>query len=105
MNKYVGFDNLQDILKEFESDCDGLKDEEVLFASYGSEDYSGDAVVLIQRDGKLYTSEGGHCSCHGLEEQWEMIETTKEILAKRKFDKTYHPEFIEWLKGFLNANN
>jgi hypothetical protein len=98
VQKYFGFEDLPDILHQFQSDCDNLKEEEVLFASYGGGCYDGFAIVLFQRDGKLYTSEGSHCSCYGLEGQWEMIETTKEILSKREF--YYHPEFIEWLKEF-----
>lgn len=101
MEKYVGFDDLQDIKKNFDSDCDGLLDEEVLFASYGNECYEGFAIVLFKRDGKLYTSEGSHCSCHGLEGQWDMIETTKEILSKRKFTSYEQPGIIDFLKDFL----
>lgn len=101
MGKYVGFKDIADIKEQFRSDCDNIKDNEVLFASYGSGGWDGDAIVLIKRNGKLYTSEGGHCSCCGLEDQWELIETTKDILKKREFSETYHPEFIEWLKEFL----
>jgi hypothetical protein len=101
VNKYDGFENLQDIKESFECDCDGLLDEEVLFASYDGGNFRGEAIVLIQRDGKLYTSEGCHCSCNGLEGCWEMIETTKELLKKRNF-KPYHLAFSNFLEGFLS---
>ena len=59
------------------------KGVEILFASYGYENYSGDAFVLFRRDGKLYEVNGGHCSCYGLEGQWEPEETTIEALRHR----------------------
>ena len=56
---------------------------EVLLASYSYENYSGDAFVLFKRDGKLYEVNGGHCSCYGLEGQWEPEETSIESLRHR----------------------
>lgn len=103
--KYIGFVNLENIKEEFESECDNITDEEVLFASYGGGPYDGDAIVLIQRNGKLYTVEGGHCSCYGLNGQWEMIETTKQVLRQRKFEVYDHEEFRNFLSIFLEQNN
>jgi hypothetical protein len=99
--KYIGFENLNDIKEQFRSNCNEIKDEEILFASYGSQSWDGDAIILIKRNGKLYTVEGGHCSCRGLENQWDMIETTKDALKIREFSNEYHPEFIYFLKNFL----
>jgi hypothetical protein len=100
MNKYYGFVDLEDIKHLFRSDCDGLTDNEVIFASYGSQCYDGDAIVIFERQGKYYTSEGGHCSCSGLEGQWEMIETSKEIMKDREISENYHPELVEFLKDW-----
>lgn len=56
-------------------------DEEILFAAYGLEEaYSGSALVIYERDGELYEVHGSHCSCYGLEGQWEPEETTWEAL-------------------------
>lgn len=55
-------------------------DDEILFASYGGRSYEGDALVVYERDGKLYQVSGGHCSCNGLEDQWAPEETTREAL-------------------------
>lgn len=55
----------------------------MLFASYEYADYAGDAFVLFRKDGKLYEVNGGHCSCYGLEGQWEPEETTIEALEHR----------------------
>jgi len=54
-----------------------------LLASYGTPSYEGYAFVLFERDGKLYEVNGGHCSCFGLEGQWEPEETTVEAIQHR----------------------
>ena len=66
-------------------------DEQVLFASYGGAMYEGDATVVFERDGKVYENHGGHCSCYGLEGQWDPEETTWAALAKkeRKSEDSY----------------
>jgi len=45
----------------------------ILYASYTYEDYSGSSEVYFydKRDGLFYEVHGGHCSCYGLEDQWE----------------------------------
>lgn len=55
----------------------------VLLASYGTPSYEGYAFVLFERGGKLYEVNGAHCSCYGLEGQWEPEETTVETLRHR----------------------
>ena len=62
---------------------------EVLFAYYSYEDYSGKAFVLFRRDGKLYEVNGSHCSCYGLEDQWEPEETTVESIRFRMGKETW----------------
>lgn len=63
-----------------ESALDGLN---ILLATYTYEDYSGDAFVLFEKGGKLFEVNGGHCSCYGLDGQWEPEETTSEALLAR----------------------
>jgi hypothetical protein len=72
--RYVGgFDSKEDICREFRiENFDGV----VLFADYRNEDYEGSAHVLFLNGSKLYYVNGGHCSCHGLEDQWEPDEIT-----------------------------
>lgn len=60
-----------------------FKDVEILLASYGTPSYEGYAFVLFRRDGKLWEVNGSHCSCYGLEDQWEPEETTAEALLHR----------------------
>lgn len=54
----------------------------ILFASYGQDNYSGDAFVLFEMGGKLYEVNGSHCSCYGLEGQFEPEETSLKYLEK-----------------------
>lgn len=83
------------------------KNRNILFASYGQDNYSGDAFVLFEEDGKLYEVNGGHCSCYGLEGQWDaeivVLEELKNRLEKGTFgtDDYSDNEFAEELKLFL----
>lgn len=74
-NDAVGWANVQ---KQFEMAVP--EPDEVLFAAYEYENYEGNALVLYRNEGKLWRVEGGHCSCHGLEGQWEPEETTEEAV-------------------------
>lgn len=83
------FNNVSDIERAFEAPgvLDGC---EVLFASYTYEDYSGSARVIYRGpDGRLYEVTGSHCSCNGLEEQWQPGEVTLESLAMRPGPDSY----------------
>lgn len=59
-----------DLVRDF--DLLDLDFVDVLLASYSYKNYSGDAFVLYRdtRDDKLYEVHGSHCSCYGLEGQW-----------------------------------
>ena len=62
-------------------------DDDILFASYTSERYEGYATVLFKSEGKFYIVEGSHCSCYGLEGQWEPDEVIPEQLLKMEYGK------------------
>lgn len=88
-------------------------DERVLFASYGTNDYEGDAIVLFTHEGKLYEVNGGHCSCHGLEStsyegeeesQWAPEETSWEALRMRTLDPHQHESGAIHAFGALVTN-
>lgn len=104
---YLGyFGSKSDIATNFsipECELDGC---EILFAYYYNEDYEGNAIVIYQKDGKLYEVNGGHCSCYGLEEQWSPEETSFEAIAKRDWvDMSYGESVIKFLSdnGWHNA--
>lgn len=61
----------------------------ILFASYSCSVCEGDAWVLFELDGKLYEVNGGHCSCYGLEGQWEPDEVDLKELEHRLINGTF----------------
>lgn len=91
------FDCKEDVISNFdikESDLDGV---EILYAEYVPGDYCGDAYVLFRKEDKLYEVSGSHCSCYGLEGQWEPTFTTvKAILMRPHLDDEFR-KFVESL--------
>lgn len=73
----------QDLLSEFQIDKAEIKEYKVIIAYYSYEDYSGTAFVLLKKGHKYYEVHGSHCSCYGLEGQWEPEETARLALKRR----------------------
>jgi hypothetical protein len=80
---YDMFHDIDDLCAQFEITKDQLEGVRILMAEYTYEDYSGQAYVLFEKDGKLYEVNGSHCSCYGLEKQWQPEETDKVALIHR----------------------
>jgi uncharacterized protein YfaT (DUF1175 family) len=76
------FENQADLLCCFQIDESDLQDCEILFAAYDG-DYDCAAFVVYRHNHTLYEVNGAHCSCYGLEDQWEPEETTVEALRHR----------------------
>lgn len=101
----------EDVLNDFEI-SDTTENINILFASYGVGNWSGDAWVLFEQDGRLYEVNGSHCSCCGLENQWEPEEVgLKDIeyrLVKGSFGTNresgneFKSELIEFLGVCVN---
>jgi hypothetical protein len=69
----------------------------ILIAVYTYESYSGKAFVLYEHDGKLFEVNGSHCSCYGLEGQFNPEETTWPALLMRDFtDDWYYGDYNPW---------
>ena len=66
------------VQSEFETDTP--EPEEVIFARYTAEGYEGDATIIYRNGDKYYYVSGSHCSCYGLEGQFEPEEYTAETL-------------------------
>lgn len=86
------FEDARDVFIQFEgaySDEEKSKsiekhsNEKILFASYGCESYEGSAWLLFENDGKIFEINGSHCSCYGLEDQWDPEEVFLEALEHR----------------------
>lgn len=69
------------VLDKFKQECCG--EENIIFASYTEVNGNGTAFVLFRKDNKLYEVNGSHCSCHGLEGQWEPEEANIEAIQHR----------------------
>lgn len=79
---YGKFENLEDICREFSLENGALKGCTILFAAYDGE-YECDALVVFRQNRKLYEVNGSHCSCYGLEDQWDPELTSVEALRHR----------------------
>jgi hypothetical protein len=76
--------NKAGIIEAFEIDPKLLKGMEILYAAYECDGYECDAMVLYRdRAGHYFEVYGSHCSCYGLEDQWEPEETTLASLKLR----------------------
>jgi hypothetical protein len=73
----------EDVIDSFSLNRNELSGAFILLAWYGYGDYDGSAFVLFERGGKLYEVNGGHCSCYGLEDQWDPEETSALELMHR----------------------
>ena len=79
----------------------------ILFASYSTGNYEGDAWVLFEENGELFEVSGSHCSCYGLEGQWDrepvVLEELKNRIEKGSFgnDDYLGNDFAAELKVFL----
>lgn len=74
--------SIEDIYEDFAVTKEDVEGVEILLASYLYEDYEGDSIVLFKKDNQLYAVHGSHCSCFGLEGQWDPEETSLEALLK-----------------------
>ena len=95
MQNYLGFTDNEDLARQFgiaESDLDGYN---VLIAVYDTPAYEGYAFVLMEKDGQLYEVNGSHCSCYGLEGQWDIEETCEEALKIRQDSEYKYGAFAE----------
>lgn len=89
------------------------KQYKILYADYTYENYSGDAYVLgfDKEQNKFFEVHGSHCSCYGLEGQWEpeYFEDLEQLqsLCEKRFNPRYEYsryaqssiEFEGWLTG------
>lgn len=84
------FTSKEDIEREYE--CTLPEGADILLAWYGDGSYSGSSYVLYRLDSKLYENWGSHCSCYGLEGQWEPQETSIAALKTHTFSDWYDGE-------------
>lgn len=81
----------QKIADWYNIDVAVLYGTKILIAEYYCR-YEGVSVVIFKQDGKLFEVNGSHCSCYGLEGQWDPEECTSEYLDKKLTDSWYYSE-------------
>jgi hypothetical protein len=78
-----------------------------VYAWYSYEDYSGSAIVIYKEGRKWFYVSGGHCSCHGLEGQWQpeefkpadhfkAVKAGKRIITFYGGDEKQVDEWLAW---------
>jgi hypothetical protein len=93
------FKKKRDVLNAFDiNDC---QDVHILFAAYFIDGYDGSAYVLYEKDGKLYDVTGSHCSCYGLENQFDPEECELRVLRDRLKSGFGSSDFCKELKEFI----
>jgi len=80
--------------------------EKILFASYNSEGYESYAFVLFSKNGRLFEINASHCSCYGLEGQWNPETVNLKALRTRVKKGTFADYLYckEELSKFLGIN-
>jgi hypothetical protein len=70
--KYFGdFSDWDDVSSRFGDGEDIPKPDEVIYAEYDNGGYEGSAVVVFRNGKNISMVTGSHCSCFGLEGQWD----------------------------------
>jgi hypothetical protein len=85
------FSDKQDLEKQFNCTIDPKF--QILYAIYTQGGYDGSAWVLFQDrvTGNLFEVNGSHCSCYGLEDQWEPEAVNVRSLRNRMRDGNVGP--------------
>lgn len=80
---YDNFSNAEDVFEQFSVGEEFRSGIDFIYAHYETPDYEGYAMAIFVKDGVLYEVNGSHCSCNGLEGQWEPEETSVIALLSR----------------------
>jgi hypothetical protein len=90
MNKELRLEfTKEEVCDDWQIELKDLDGYEIIYHAYETGSYDGSAFTLMKKDGKLYENNGGHCSCYGLEGQWNPEESELEALkqqARSDFD-------------------
>ncbi len=81
MNNYIeGFDSWKDVQDHYE--MNEREPEEVIYAAYDGGSYEGYSTIIYRNGDFYYLEESSHCSCYGLEGQWNPEQYTIEAIVK-----------------------
>lgn len=94
---YDGWDDYESVKRDYK---DLPPEEDIIYAGYTYENYSGAALVVFAREGKLYENNDGHCSCYGLED-WRPEEASIDAIREYKS----WPGLVEALDAYEKGLN
>lgn len=97
------FDSAESIYSNFEKEPDS--DIVFCYAWYEYECYSGSAAVIFYRKStkKYYEVHGSHCSCYGLEGQWERDEEINFVELESRMQRGYFVELSSLYRAYLRS--
>jgi hypothetical protein len=99
---WEGFDDLADLCRAYQIEPLDLNGAEILIAKYHTGDYEGSSFVLLRRGVELFEVNGSHCSCFGLENQWDEELTSIEALRTRSGNNSFiNPEELNEIEAYL----
>jgi hypothetical protein len=87
----------EEIAKDFYMSIDILEECDIICGYYNMDGYEGDHFVLFEEDGVLYWNFGSHCSCYGLEGQWDPEQVSIQELEKRVASDYHYGAFEKCL--------
>jgi hypothetical protein len=84
-----GFGDRESVFSNFAKPDE--KDIVLCYAAYWCECYEGSATVIYYRKStrKYYEAYGSHCSCYGLEDQWNGDEELNFVEFENRLEKGY----------------
>lgn len=103
---FEDFDSIETLKKEYEITDKELIGVDILYAIYETGCYDGQSLVLFKKDDKLYIVNASHCSCNGLEGQWDPVETNEQALkmeidAKSSYCYNEFQSFIDFCINYF----
>lgn len=97
----------QEIINVFKIPKETLENFDVIIWDYTNEYYQGSAFLLLRDKNtnklyEVYGSHSSHCSCHGLEGQFELEEVTKkELMFRLENNESYGTGDIIWTPHYF----
>lgn len=99
-----GFDNWSDVQNAYQT-SDTEEGKVVLFADYEQGNYEGWSTVVWSDHRGYWLVEGSHCSCYGLEGQWNPEETPLDVLLHIAETGKYGSDVLQVLRDLkVNTN-
>lgn len=103
-----GFNDWEDVQRQFAPDHRNASPvpecpEHLIYAVYETPGYEGHAIVIFWAKDKYWYVEGSHCSCYGLEGQWQPEPYDTAELLKACLNRNYGSAWTEHKAEIIQA--